>query len=541
MLELFFPRKHREGLSIEYAKRVPVLTYTNLIILAYFIVAAYARYKADTETFRTFFVAVAFTEVVFAASLVCVRLKLYNAASFVAMIGLFLNIAWIGILLPVTSEMDTYRFSVYIIASSTVNILISLTKIQVWIYNLSTLVLFATTVLFVYAPKLGGLAGEFRTSFIVLSILYITIMWVFHLIDKLSSDLIVIATNEMKKNKKRADQLNELISNAKESLRIGEDLVNYSEKGTENSIEVRNELLFIAESAKQLSNDASCADVTNKDIVDFATEMQVAVDNQNTFLEETSSAIAEIMTTIQNIAQLAEQKKSIMDKVVKKIEGQGREILKLTEGFADIQESSHGVLSVISSILDISEKTNMLAMNASIEAAHAGAAGKGFAVISGEIRKLSQETQVSTQSISAALAKNQEVIDIASGLINQFTFSLRDVIEDVRDTFNSFEEIIAGLGEITIGAKELTDAAGNMVNISGKTREAISGVTNQITGASTSIEHISSFSCQLDERISKLKEDFTSIENIIERIRNIGTLNIEQIQKLEDELDQIMK
>ncbi|NMC33923.1 MAG: hypothetical protein GYA36_15885, partial [Veillonellaceae bacterium] len=319
------------------------------------------------------------------------------------------------------------------------------------------------------------------------------------------------------------------------------NLVEYSEKSTQSSTEIRTELVSIADSAQKLSNDASCADTTNREIVDFAKKMQGAVDNQNSFLQETSSAVTEIMTTIQNIALLAEQKKSIMNSVVSKIESQGREIQKLTEGFEAIQESSHSVLSVVSSILDISEKTNMLAMNASIEAAHAGSAGKGFAVISGEIRKLSQETQVSTQSISEALSKNQEVIDLASDLIHRYTISLRDVIEDVRDTFNSFEEIIAGLSEINIGAKELTEATGNMVNISLDTRETIKSVTSQITDSSASLEHISAFSCALDERIAKLKNDFVSIESIIKEIKDIGHLNIEQIRRLEADLDDIMQ
>ncbi len=541
MLSLFFPRKHRENLSIDYIKRVPILVYTNLILLLYFLVAAYSRYKADPVGAKAFLNAVLATLTLFPVSLILVRLKLYLPASVASMLGIFLNTAWIGLLLPLSGYTDLYRFSVYIIASSTTNLLLSFRKSQTWAYSISCLLLFISVALLFYAPKLGGFQGEFKNAFTTLTMLYIAVTYVFYLINKLSSDLIVIANNEMKKNKDKADSLNDLISNAKESLKIGSNLVDYSEKSTQSSTEIRTELVSIADSAQKLSSDASCADTTNKEIVNFSKKMQAAVDNQNSFLQETSSAVTEIMTTIQNIALLAEQKKSIMNSVVNKIESQGREIQKLTEGFEAIQESSHSVLSVISSILDISEKTNMLAMNASIEAAHAGAAGKGFAVISGEIRKLSQETQVSTQSISEALSKNQEVIDLASDLIHRYTISLRDVIEDVRDTFNSFEEIIAGLSEINIGAKELTEATGNMVSISIDTRETIKSVAVQITDSSASLEHISTFSCALDERIVKLKNDFVRIESIIKEIKDIGHLNIEQIRRLEADLDGIMR
>ncbi|HPD80807.1 MAG TPA: methyl-accepting chemotaxis protein, partial [Spirochaetales bacterium] len=445
MIKLFFPLKHRENLPIEFIKRVPILINTNFILILYFVFASFTRYRADPEATRIFFIAVLASCSSFVISLMLIRFKHYIIASTFSMLGIFLNSLWIGILLPLTNYMDLYRFSVYIIAASTVNILLSFRRLQIWLYSITTFAAFVCVSLFYYAPRFGGFTGEIRTIFTTLSMLYIAVTIVFFIINKISTDLLTVANVEMQKNKAKADALNELIRNTKNTMKVGADLVEYAGQSTASANQIKNELLSIADSARKLSTDATCADETNRGIVEFAQKMQEAVDNQNSFLQETSSAVTEIMTTIQNIAQLAEQKKSIMNAVVNKIEAQGNEIKKLTEGFEAIQESSRSVLSVISSILDISEKTNMLAMNASIEAAHAGAAGKGFAVISGEIRKLSSETQVSTQLISQALSRNQEVIDTASNLIHRYTASLKDVIEDVRDTFNSFEEIIAGL------------------------------------------------------------------------------------------------
>ena len=542
MVKLFFPVKHRENLPIEFIKRVPILVNTNIVLIIYFFTASFTRYKSDPITNKTFFIAIVLTTgILFLTSLLLIRFRHYILAASVAMTGIFLNTLWIGIFVPVSSYMDLYRFSVYILAACSANILLSFRMIQYWIYSIASFIKFCAVSIFFYAPKAGGFEGDIKTIFIMLSMLYIGINAIFYLINKLSSSLLAIANAELQKNKEKADALNTLITNTKDTMKIGSDLVEYAHQSSQSSNQIQSELLAIVDSANKLSNDASCADETNRGIVDFAKKMMAAVDNQNTFLQETSSAVTEIMTTIQNIAQLAEQKKSIMNAVVNKIEAQGNEIKKLTEGFEAIQESSQSVLSVITSILDISEKTNMLAMNASIEAAHAGSAGKGFAVISGEIRKLSAETQVSTQLISQALARNQEVITTASDLIHRYTASLKDVIEDVRDTFNSFEEIIAGLSEINIGAKELTTATGHMVSISAETKDTISSITHQISDSSESIEHISSFACSLDARISNLKDDFARIESIIKQIKQIGDINIEQIKRLEAELDKIME
>ena len=79
----------------------------------------------------------------------------------------------------------------------------------------------------------------------------------------------------------------------------------------------------------------------------------------------------------------------------------------------------------------------------SIEAAHAGGAGKGFAVIAQEIRKLSDETKRSTQGISSALKENNEVISKASGAVHAFQRAFEGDMEEIRGTLNAMDEIIA--------------------------------------------------------------------------------------------------
>ncbi|HOT58137.1 MAG TPA: hypothetical protein PLJ83_00580, partial [Spirochaetales bacterium] len=137
MIKLFFPLKHRENLPIEFIKRVPILINTNFILILYFVFASFTRYRADPEATRIFFIAVLASCSSFVISLMLIRFKHYIIASTFSMLGIFLNSLWIGILLPLTNYMDLYRFSVYIIAASTVNILLSFRRLQIWLYSIT--------------------------------------------------------------------------------------------------------------------------------------------------------------------------------------------------------------------------------------------------------------------------------------------------------------------------------------------------------------------------------------------------------------------
>ncbi len=541
MHKFFFPLKDRIGLPLSIGKRMPILINLNVMLIAYFILATVTRFKADPKAMLPLLVAVNATSVIFLVSLAFIRFRRYMVASVISVSGILLDTLWIGLFIPFKSEGDLYRLAVYIIVSCIVNSMLAINLKQIIAYAVAAFLVFAGVAVIVYAPLIGGFQGEFRTSFVTLTLVYLPSNIVIYFTGKLSSDLVKLVENELAINRTKTLALDDLIKNAKGSLEIGKTLLDASAESRRRSLGIRESLGKLRVSSQGMSNDSRCTDETNKDVAEYTRVMQQSVGNQNSFLRQTNASISEIMAKIQNIAQLAGQKKTIMDAVLGKIEMQAQEIQRINDSFDKIRLSSADVLAVAGGILDISEKTNMLAMNASIEAAHAGSAGKGFAVISGEIRKLSQETQSSTKSIGEALSRNDATVTEVSTIVLAYTKHIASVVNDVRDTFYAIEEIINGLGDVSRSTNDLTSATENLVKVARDTETAVNSVTEKIGESSESAAHISSFACSLEEMIGAVEADFSAIEGVLEKVADVGQRNILNIQTLEQEMDRITR
>lgn len=118
----------------------------------------------------------------------------------------------------------------------------------------------------------------------------------------------------------------------------------------------------------------------------------------------------------------------------------------LTQEGAAIQGYTTSIESMASLIADVSRQTQLLGLNASIEAAHAGEAGKGFAVVASEIRKLSQHTSASVKQISDSLAAMTKAIDLIGTNIQSVSGIVNDEI-DVVQSLNEAVQQVQGVGD----------------------------------------------------------------------------------------------
>lgn len=534
--DIFFPKKHQSGLTLSLKKRVPFIVATDLILLIYFIFSAYQRFSAQREAALMFFVLVCITSIAFIASLLFIRLKKYSIASVLTGWACLINLCWLAFLLPLVEVSEMYRFLAYLLAAVVCNSLVGLMKYQLEAYFLSSVIPFAAYSFLIAIPKFPKEGMTiFATSVVALIVINIIVI----LMRSYNNSLIQVAENEMRVNKDKLSQLEDLLENSQDSFKIGEVLKNETLATKKASAEIKSMLLELEKQANILVKDAEASDSVNKKIVSYANSMQESVISQNASLDETSTAVTEIMATIQNIGNVANTKKTAVHQVVELLEVQKRHATKAKADMERIQESSKQAKNVIGTINDVSEKTGLLAMNASIEAAHAGSSGKGFSVIAQEIRKLADETKTSTASIGVSLDQNGQVVFESAETISAFAQTIDEVTREVTSTLNAMEEILNGISEISIGTKELTQATAEMVTIAHETETSVKGVTEKISDGAENIEHISQFSLSVLDRIKKLLVNFSTIESVINNIEVAGEDNSKSIFELNEEIKKI--
>ncbi len=536
IVRLFFKDSARESLSATMRRRVPFLVYMNLVLILGFVAMGLVRFLAAPAHYLRFFLAVMLTESCFIASLAFVRGGRYVGASYLASAGTMLNVVWLGVFLPFEGIGDPYRFFVYLLAAVTTNSMIALGLRQMRVlagFGLTAYLLFA---LGIALPRLGGVGGPDASIVTALFMLLLIILLVIDFQSRLNEELVRLAEGELAKSRDRAEALARLVAGTRGALATGRELGAASEASREYSSAIKREIESIGRDARGLSNDAAGAENANREVVERSKRLKQAVAEENGLLAETNDSLARILATVRGVAGLAAEKKSIVGSIMETAERQGRDLKGLKEGVERVRSSSARVLEAASGISDLSDKTGLLAMNASIQAARAGEAGKGFAVISQGVRKLAEDTRLETGRIAEALAESGEAARAAEESVERFSAEVARLAEDVRSTFDALASILDGLGAVSSEAAELERKAAELVKLSVRAEGEVEGAAAGIETGAAKLLRIKDFSVGLATRVESIFADFSSIERAVEEAARIGGRSLDHAAELDEHL-----
>lgn len=223
-----------------------------------------------------------------------------------------------------------------------------------------------------------------------------------------------------------------------------------------------------------------------------ASTNEFAFNAQN--LSASSLKMAETNTRILNRAE--EGNKAVKD-VIWQMELINRRVKELQEVIAEVDRRSDNISQILNVITDIAEQTNLLALNAAIEAARAGEQGRGFAVVADEVRKLAEQSTNAAKEISELIAATQEESKKALENMNQGVRDVEAGTEVVSRTGATFTEILSDVSEI---AKQVEETAYAAQELSAGSEEMAASVQEQ---AST-MEEVSSTAEELHASAERL-------------------------------------
>jgi methyl-accepting chemotaxis protein len=189
------------------------------------------------------------------------------------------------------------------------------------------------------------------------------------------------------------------------------------------------------------------------------------VERQTESVSRSSSAIEEMLANIQSVTQSLYKNTDKVNELTGS-SGVGRKGLQTV--VSDVQEIAHeseGLLEINSVMENIASQTNLLSMNAAIEAAHAGEAGKGFAVVAGEIRKLAEGSSTQSKTIVEVLKKIKGSIDKISHSTGSVLEKFEDIEGGIATVAHQEENIRGAMDEQGAGSKQILESIGNLNEI----------------------------------------------------------------------------
>jgi len=261
-------------------------------------------------------------------------------------------------------------------------------------------------------------------------------------------------------------------------------------------------------------------------------ELKDRIGSQAAMVEESSAAVIEMTASIDNAADVAARRLasfSDLDAVFAEgtgaVENNGEAIARIAGSLGSIRD----ITEIISSVAD---QTNLLAMNAAIEAAHAGAAGKGFAVVAGEIRKLAESTAAQSREIGVLLKRIVADIDSADEAGKRTSRSFQGLTGHMKELKSALEEISAGMDELRGGGSQINEAMTEIQSITGSVSEHAAGIgasQDSIAAATESIRQItahiaggmrkiSAGASQISGTMSELAESAARLTSLVDEL-----------------------
>ncbi len=286
---------------------------------------------------------------------------------------------------------------------------------------------------------------------------------------------------------------------------------------------------------QQMINQSSSVTETSsalEEIISTIHQLNKSIEDQAASVAQSSASIEQMVANIASITTVLARTDTVIQNLAKET-GEGRDtISNANAGMQKVAEESSILLEASSIIQNIASQTNLLAMNAAIEAAHAGEAGKGFAVVADEIRKLAEESSMQGKAITTTLKNlSSEIEGMTTGSLlvkDKFTaiYAIsKDVkamsyqlMETMREQEQGSREVLSAIQAINTVTNEVRDGSAEMLRGSKQIAAEMHTLDKAARAIKDNVNVIASESSQINDIIQELnsitQKNHTSVENL---------------------------
>ncbi len=320
----------------------------------------------------------------------------------------------------------------------------------------------------------------------------------------------------------KVERIKSALDTARSGLQTGETLMKEAESMTNAASVIGKGIETMRVDVNSLRNDVSSTASANEEVSRSAAVLSHSTEQYLSKTMHSSSAVAEMTASIGSIKEVCIKTRDSVESLAKSI----------SDGIQSVQDSASTVDSLISSgtalqdvvsvITSISDQTNILAMNAAIEAAHAGESGKGFAVVAEEIRHLAEETAANTKTISDGLNNLFKEISKAEKANTNIDSAFKGISAGIEHTTSVFNDILAGMNNLASGTADINSSVSEVVSASKEMSNSILKINEMIEHNTASIKNINEKSLRTLSSLESITQNYNSITVHTNGVRDLG-------------------
>ncbi len=325
----------------------------------------------------------------------------------------------------------------------------------------------------------------------------------------------------------------ESMKQSKVSLAKAGQALNDGTKNTQAAItQALSSISSMSENLGKQNKSVEQTSGTMSEVLNDIRSLENLVDSQSHSVHDASGAVEEMIANIGEVNRSVDKMASSFGLLANDAENGAKTQSELQEKISEIETQSKLLSEANTVIANIASQTNLLAMNAAIEAAHAGEAGKGFAVVADEIRKLSETSTTQSKTIGDQLGRIQSTIGTVVEATQRGVQGYAHLANEIKETDTLVQQIKAAMTEQQEGSAQITDAlrtlndssqqvqkASQSMTAAGRTiMEQVGDLQNETGAMKTGMNEMSASAEQINETGSALSEISSIMEQSIAEI-----------------------
>jgi methyl-accepting chemotaxis protein len=439
--------------ELEIKKKTPILRGFIIAILVLVPILAISDFVTGDIVFG-------FVETgvigLFAACFLLLRKGRYSLASYLAAGLAWLALAFIGFSGDATIAIAIFRLVVYLFVTTAFACFFLLDLV---VPVIMSSVNFAIIVLFfifrIKAPLLGGGSGnDFIVAVFFNFILNFIVLQLARLGRFIGEDL----EKEKKKDAERLAVMRDAAEKSESNLSSIGSLAQRVEDIRSSTGAIADAVGLISKGLGELDRAADAATLEAGAIGEKMRDLNGHIESESAAQIESAASVNQMVASIGSVADSVKKRREGMRQLIGTAEEGEAKLKGLLAVIARVEGSAAAVGQLAGVINKIAASTNLLAMNASIEAAHAGDAGRGFSVVAEEIRNLAENSARNAKDIGQKLKEVVIAVSDAAGQSSTVTQAFAKIREGIDGTIVSFDEIKSATGELSEGGRQILES-----------------------------------------------------------------------------------